>query len=68
MAVQIAANRTRIEELLADGYVLVLVRGWWWLLNGKRTPIIANCGSVNSLLRDADVELIESRTESWEKP
>lgn len=52
-----ALIRHEIEELLRVGYILVKVRGWWWLMNGDNEPVRANCNSVNAILGDADVKL-----------
>jgi hypothetical protein len=63
-----AAIRSEIEDLLNNGYVLVYVCGWWWLLNGNDKPVKANCGSVNAILRDPAVELVECDTlKSWQR-
>ncbi len=45
-----------VEQELADGAVLVLVRGWYWLLDNEGHICKVNCNSAKALIAQGNLD------------
>lgn len=52
-----------VKQELANGAVLVLIRGWYWLLDNEGRSRKVNCNSAKALI--ASNELDEWKAQAW---
>lgn len=52
-----------VKQELADGAVLVLIRGWYWLLDNEGRSRKVNCNSAKALIAQSDLD--EWKTQAW---